>query len=66
MRAHALFADPHLRRDLDDRDAAVEIFDDPLFALEFRQPGGARVRRRSKGAAGGRLLDNLTCGVLSF
>ncbi len=43
-RAHPLLADTHPRRDLGDRHAAVEIFDNPLFALEFRQARGARVR----------------------
>ncbi len=36
-------ADPDPRRDLGDRNAAVEIIDDQLLPLEFRQPSGARV-----------------------
>ena len=43
-RAHAHHAHADSRRDLGDRDAAVESVDHQLFPLEFRQVGGARVR----------------------
>ena len=36
-------ADPDARRDLVDRKATIEIIDDQLFPLDFRQPRGARV-----------------------
>ena len=49
---HALLAQPHLRRDLGHRHAAIEVFDDALFPLEFRQPRGARVGRPRRGGGG--------------
>ena len=63
-RPHPLLADPHPRRDLGDRNAAVEKVDDQPFALEFLEAPGARPERR---VAGGGRRDGLeTIGQARF
>jgi hypothetical protein len=44
-RAHPLFPHTETHRDFRDRNAPVEIIDDPLLPLEFRETRSARVRR---------------------
>ncbi len=63
--AHPLLPDPDVLRDLDDRQAPVEVIDDHLLPLEFRRSRGARVRRR-RGRRDGRGSFEARghCGVL--
>ena len=65
-RAHALLADPDARRDLGDRNAAVEIIDDQLFPLELRQPRGARFGRRGAGGGWRSGFETIGQAALSF
>ena len=66
-RAHPLLADPHPRRDLGDRNAAVEVVDDQLFPLEF--PGAAAARGSvdgGEGATGGAASRQADKAAFSF